>query len=178
MPLRNGKQYLPDYLCQKCQRFYGVKKYNFNCSYCFKGKKGLPTQQAFMEKCDKWAEEHSLKKTDTWFRHLRQASKLKKDEILYGFIQAMKKTDSPKYLLADDALILYRDNPNLIRAHILAHIVSDWWNIVSTDNKWPSHSACYYGNFNELPEVGTNVPPRLPRNLMLKTTSRTFTEYH
>ena len=41
MPLRNGKQYLPYYLCQKCQRFYGVKQYNYNCSYCFKGKKGL-----------------------------------------------------------------------------------------------------------------------------------------
>ena len=63
MPLRNGKPYLQDYLCQKCNRFYGVKQYNYNCSYCFKGKKGLPTQQAFMEKCDKWAEEHSLKKT-------------------------------------------------------------------------------------------------------------------
>ena len=174
MPLRNGKQYLLDYLCQKCQEFYGVKQYNYNCSYCFIGKKGLPTQKTFMEKCDTWATEHSLKNTDLWFRHLQKASKLKKDEILYGFIQALQRVDPPKkYLLADDALILYRDNPNLIRAHILAHIVSDWWNIVSTDNKWPSHSACYYGNFNELPEVSMNVPPRLPRKLMLKTTSFT-----
>ena len=29
------------------------------------------------------------------------------------------------------------------------------------------------GNFNDLPEVSMNVPPRLPRNLMLKTTSLT-----
>ena len=36
MPLRNGKQYLQDYLCQKCNRFYGVKQYNYNCSYCFR----------------------------------------------------------------------------------------------------------------------------------------------
>ena len=86
----------------------------------------------------------------------------------------MKKVDSTKkYLLADDALVLYRDNPTLTRAHLLGHIVSDWWNIVSTDNKWPSHAACYYGNFNELPEVSMNVPPRLPRKLMLKTTAFT-----
>ena len=168
MPLRNGKQYLKHYLCQKCHRFYGVKMYKYNCSYCFKGKKGLPTQEAFMEKCNKWAKEHSLKKTDSWFRHLRQASSLKKDEILYGFIEAMKSVDSTKkYLLADDALILYRDNPTLTRAHLLCHIISDWWNIISRDGKWPSHSACYYGNFNELPEVGTNVPPRLPNRLMI-----------
>ena len=176
MPLRNGKQYLQDYLCQKCQRFYGVKQYNYNCSYCFIGKKGLPTQKTFMEKCDTWATEHSLKNTDLWFRHLQKASKLKKDEILYGFIQAMQEhqgNSHKKYILADDALVLYNDNPTLIRAHILAHIVSDWWNIVSSDNKWPSHAACYYGNFNELPEVSITVPPRLPRNLMLKTISRT-----
>jgi hypothetical protein len=168
MPLRNGKQYLQDYLCRKCTRFYGAEQYNYNCSYCIDGKHGLPTQRVFMEECDKWATEHSLKKTDLWYRHLQKASKLKKDEILYGFIRAMKRTNSSKYLLAEDALILYRDNPSLIRAHLLGHIVSDWWNIVSRDDKWPSHTACYYGNFNELPEITNNVPPRLPNGLMIR----------
>ena len=176
MSLRNGKQYLKPYMCQKCKRFYGSTEYNYNCSYCFIGKKGLPTQKTFVEKCDTWAAEHSLKKTDLWYRHLQKASKLKKDEILYGFIRSMKEHQQDshkKYILADDALVLYNDNPTLIRAHILAHIVSDWWNIVSTDNKWPSHAACYYGNFNELPEVSNHVPPRLPHDLMLKTIFRT-----
>ncbi len=171
MPLRNGKQYIKDYLCRKCTKFYGAELYNYKCSYCFKGNKGFPTQKIFMEACDKWATEHSLEKTDLWFRHLRKASRLKKDEILYGFIQSMKEHQQDshiKYILANDALVLYRDNPTPIRAHLLAHIVSDWWNISSTDNKWPAHASCYYGNFNELPTVGNIVPPRLPHNLMIQ----------
>ncbi len=175
MPLRNGKEYLPDYLCRKCTRFYGVKQYNYNCSYCVNGKKGFPTQQAFTEKCNQWAIENSFKNTDVWFRVLKRASKLKKDEILYSFIKQIKekqKDSQKKYILADDALLLYEDNPTLLRSHILGHIVSDWWNIVSGDNKWPPHAACYYGNFNE-PPVGKNIPPRMPHRLMLKNLPRT-----
>jgi len=176
MSLRNGKTYLQDYLCRKCTRFYGAKEYNYNCSYCFTGKQNLSTHKIFMEKCDKWAIEHSLKNTDEWFRHLRKASKLKKDELLYGFIQSMKECQQDsqkKYILADDALLLYEDNPTLIRSHIVGHIVSDWWNIVSSNNKWPSPVACYYGNFNEPPEVGKNVPPRMPYGLLLNNLPRT-----
>ena len=176
MPLRNGKEYLPDYLCRKCTRFYGVEQYNYNCSYCVNGQKGLTTQQAFTEKCNQWAIENSFKNTDVLFRVLKIASKLKKDKILYSFIKQIKekqKDSQKKYILADDALLLYEDNPTLLRSHIVGHIVSDWWNIVSKDNKWPPHAACYYGNFNEPPEVGKNIPPRMPHRLMLENLPRT-----
>ena len=171
MPLRNGKEYLLSYLCRKCTKFYGSEQYNYNCSYCLNGTQGLPTQEVFTEKCNQWAIENSFKNTGVWFRSLKQVSKLKKDNILYSLIQSMKghgENMRNKYLLADDALVLYNDNPTLLRSHILGHIVSDWWNIVSTDNKWPPHVAWYYGNFNEPLEIGKNIPPRMPHGLMLK----------
>ena len=77
-----------------------------------------------------------------------------------------------KYISADIGLQLYNARPSENRGHIIGSFISDWWEIkssgVSTDKKWPSFMACYYGNYNESIDSwsginsGVSIPPKLP----------------
>ena len=137
MPLRNGKQYLDSYLCRKCKEFYGSDNHNYKCSNCFNRVSGqLSTYEAYIKSCNNWVIENCLVSTDSSFQSLKRISKLKNDILLYNWLRMVKHADS-KFLLAKDALQLFKDNPTLKRGHILGHMIGDWWNIISGENKWP-----------------------------------------
>ena len=168
MPLRNGKQYLDSYLCRRCKEFYGSDDYDFKCSACFNRVSGqLSTYEAYIESCNNWATENCLVSTDSSFQPLKRISKLKNDLLLYNCLRMIKHADN-KFLLAKDALKLFKDNPTLKRGHILGHMIGDWWRIISGENKWPAYVSCYYGNYNEPHTFSTIVPPRMPHSLQMK----------
>ena len=94
---------------------------------------------------------------------LKQVSKLKKDILLYSMLRLFKNMTN-QLLFAKDALKLYHDNPTVTRAHIVASMVGDWWNINSSETTWPAFCSCYYGNYDE-PIMGNTIPPRLPHSM-------------
>lgn len=76
------------------------------------------------------------------------------------------------YLLAKDALSLYLEHPTVLRGHLVASRVFDWWNIKSNEYAWPGYCSCYYGNFNEPLDtylIENKGPLRLPHRMMLNT---------
>ena len=168
MPLRNGKSYLKSHLCNRCNNFYSSNQFDYKCSACFNRVSGqLSTYEVYIKNCNNWATENCLVSTDSSFQPLKRISKLKNDILLYNWLRMVKHADN-KFLFAEDALQLFKDNPTLKRGHILGHIIGDWWNIISGENKWPGYVACYYGNYNEPPTFSAIAPSRMPRNLQIR----------
>ena len=167
MPTRSGKQYLKPYLCQNCMKFYSLEIFNNKCSRCYSSiSTGEPaTSVEFEEKCNEWATTACIK-DNKMLAQLKQVSKLKKDILLYSMLQLFKNMTN-QFLFAKDALELYHDNPTITRAHIVASMVGDWWNINSNKTTWPSFCSCYYGNYDEILHAGA-IPPRMPNNIFIK----------
>jgi len=167
MPTRSGKNYLKTKLC-KCSKFYIHKDFDYKCSICFRAVSGqISTTEVYIENCNKWAEKNCVASNEPSFQLLKQISNFKNDILLYNVLRHTYKTTN-KFLLAKDAIELFKDNPTLKRGHIIGHIIGDWWNIISGEGKWPPFMACYYGNYNEPPAFSTTVPSRMPYSLQMK----------
>lgn len=173
MPTRSGKEYLISHECQSCppsQRYYSNKKFNYKCSDCWKycEKNGIMTNKEFVQKCRTWARKNTVQ----WpLKKFILKKKYISDVQLFYLLSGIFVNEK-KYISADIGLQLYNARPSENRGHIIGSFISDWWEIkssgVSTDKKWPSFMACYYGNYNESIESwsginsGVSIPPKLP----------------
>jgi hypothetical protein len=175
MPLRNGKSYLKNHLCQKCQVFYSHKQFGYQCSGCSEIEGITPSTEPLPELLE-WVEKNTLNTSLPRYKSLFQTIQKKledhpgcqwNDIVLFGFLNTLEKKGL--WLKAEDAIKLLSSSDSSVREHIVASKVADWWNIKSTPTgKWKSYLACYYGQFNS-PFPPRTIPPR-PPNEMTPTT--------
>jgi len=120
------------------------------------------------------ARKMTIKEEDWKMKFIKMISRKKNDNMLFASFKSLDKDNSEgmTYLLAKDALLLYLEHPTVLRGHIVASRVFDWWNIKSNEFEWPGYCSCYYGNFNESLEtyfIDSKRPLRLPHRMMLNT---------
>ena len=160
MPLRNGKSYLKNYMCQKCNSFYSHKDYNYKCSACFLGKKSsYYAKIQFGKNCDQWVKENTVNKNKTILMLKKVA---KKPRLLMKVLSQLKSRS--QLITAELGLELWNSNP-VKENEMICLFIADWWNIRSDfRSSWPNYLTCYYGNFNEplsdLWSLKATVPPK------------------
>jgi len=174
MPLRNGKQYLLPWKCQKCNIFYGHKIYNYNCSHCSNNNLSLNSQINNEERklaLNKWIKTYSLdynKASDK--KILGLIKSITNNSILYKVLNGLRNIRL--FLRSTDAINLINNRPyDNARCHIITAHVIDWWNIKTTRalGEWEDYLVCYYGNFDS--QYLPKMPPRFPRTVLYCTST-------
>ena len=174
MPTRSGITYHKTFKCVDCLEFYQMINKN-KCSYCTIDKPPSSIKRKIMIKAaQELARKMTIKEEDRKMKFIKMISRKKNDNMLFASFKSLDEDNSEgmTYLLAKDALPLYLEHPTVLRGHIVASRVFDWWNIKSNEFEWPGYCSCYYGNFNESLEtyfIDSKRPLRLPHRMMLNT---------
>lgn len=169
MPIRSGKKYLIQHLCN-CGKFYSCKEFSYKCSGCWNycAKNGIMTSKEFGDKCRQWVKDNTVDEIGSKFI---LKNKEISDQHLFNFLTDILK-NTGKYITADTGLKLFKANPTTNRGHIVGSFIADWWEIssqkVNEDKKWPAYMDCYYGFYGKPIEDwsgpnSTTIPPKKPR---------------
>lgn len=146
MTTRTGMSYLPAFLCNKCNKFYGYEGFGWLCSYCSGHAPSASDAKERADACAAWTRENTLggQGSKIGLSILRTFPKLP-DNLLYSALIILKKKGI--YLAAADAVKLLG---TITRGHIIGSVVADWWNIKTphVGGEWPAYLACYYGQFD------------------------------
>ena len=165
MPLRNGKEYLIAHRCQKCNKFYSHKLYDYKCSACAGAAPPPPsTEQSpeLLEWVNKNTVDRRLPGCNAFLTQLKRMDTTR----LFALLRLLRQRRG-LLLKAEDALTLLEYNNSVERGHAVAASVADWWNIKTRDvgGNWSPYLVCYYGKFDDkFPP--RKLPPRPPRMVL------------
>ena len=170
MPLRNGKKYLIPWICRKCNKFYGHKIYDYNCSHCTTNENrvipvDLETLNAVRRtQLANYVKNKTIDTNTSLGTKIIQLLKRVNTMHLYQLLTCLRVKG--KFLHSRDELDILQDGVYGARGHIIAAHVLDWWNIRtrSAGGEWQSHLVCYYGDFDS--KMVPKFPPRPPRNVL------------
>ena len=133
MPTRSGTTYHKTFKCVDCLEFYQMINKN-KCSYCTVNKPpSYIKRQNMIKAAYELAKKMTIKEEDRKMKFIKMISRKKNDNMLFASFKSLDEDNSGEmtYLLAKDALSLYLEHPTVLRGHLVASRVFDWWNIKS-----------------------------------------------